>query len=464
MSPGLSYRLILVGLFALAAIVRVHGAWVAPPLSGFDGPYHAANVGIVLFEGRLPLPHEGWSTFHPPLYYALCAGVWRLLPDDASPRVVLFCLRLVGVLSGLGIGLVVLAIARLLAPRRPNVAIGATAVALFVPMHIGASFLVGNEILAAFLSAAGVLLLLRWQGDPSATRRAGALGAVLGLAALTKFSALVPVAVAGVMLLARGRATASGLRALLPAAVAGTAFVLVAGWYFARNLSLYGEPVVMQNEIVTREMRKQGYGPSRSLGAYLSLRPHALLDPADRSRATTAAVWPVTFASIWFDYHAVTLDVRRPEARGAALALYAFGAGWTFLAALAVAVSLRRGDLFAVPMADRALLLLAALTLASYVGFTWRVATVSALKGSYLSPGLPAFALLAGAGFDRAIAAGRRAAAASWTALAGFALAVTATFWVGWAPLPIDPASAYLLVYRDAAAERVYEFFAAGGP
>ena len=42
-----------------------------------------------------------------------------------------------------------------------------------------------------------------------------------------------------------------------------------------------------------------------------------------------------------------------------------------------------------------ALVLVAALALAAYAAFTYRVATLSALKGTYLSPGGPAFAILA---------------------------------------------------------------------
>jgi hypothetical protein len=102
--------------------------------------------------------------------------------------------------------------------------------------------------------------------------------------------------------------------------------------------------------------------------------------------------------------------------------------------------------------------------LASYAVFTWRVATFSALKGSYLSPALPAYAILAGLGLDRARGAARTAARGL---LAAFAAAVFAIFWSGGlAPLPIDPATAYLLAHSDPPTQRVYDFFVrgAGGP
>ena len=94
----MSQSAVLVSLFALAAILRLHNAWVALPLSGFDGLYHAAYIGILHLDGRIPLSHESWSTYHPPLYYGLSALVWKLLPASAGPRTVLVALRLVNVL------------------------------------------------------------------------------------------------------------------------------------------------------------------------------------------------------------------------------------------------------------------------------------------------------------------------------------------------------------------------------
>lgn len=461
--PGGSWRWTVVLLFVAAIGLRLHGAWVAPPLSGFDGPYHAAYIGILAFEDRMPLPNEGWSTDHPPLYYAVSSLLWKSMPDRASAHTILVALRGLNVLAALGLGLAILASARLLSPTRPQRAVAAVAVALFVPMLVPASFLLGNEILAAALCAAALLVLLRCLSVGASLRWAALLGAVLGLGVLTKASVLILVAVALPILWARSRAEGGALRAgLAPVVVATLVFLTVCGWWFARNIVYTGELLITQNAAETREMGKQGYGPKRDPGAYVTLRPDALLDPADHSPRATAAVWPVTFASIWFDYHGTTLDVRRPAARRLAWLLYAFGLGWTVLAGLGIAAVVRRADGFRLPGAGAALLLLLGLTLASYVLFTWRVATSSALKGSYLSPGLPAFALLAGWGFDRVARAGRRARLAMAAALIAFVATVSAVFWVGWAPLPIDPASAYLLVYRDAPTDRVAAFFLGG--
>jgi 4-amino-4-deoxy-L-arabinose transferase-like glycosyltransferase len=456
--------LILLGGFTLAAVVRIHGAWSASPLSGFDGPYHAAYIGTLFFDGRLPLMNEGWSTDHPPFYYALCALIWRVLPADASAHAVLFALRLVNVVAGLALGVVVHATARRLAPDRPWVRDAAAFVALYVPMLVPPSFLLGNEILAAALCGGATLALVRVLEAPESPSKALALGAVLGLAVATKLSAVTVLAGAiAVLLVAAIRGREARVARLRSLGVVVLAFFSIAGWVFARGWIESGDPLMTQNSVESREMIKQGYGPPRSIGAYFSFRPDVLFDPGDRSAAATAPVWPLTFASIWFDAHGTTLDVRKPWARRLAPPLLLFGVLWTFCAGLGLVEVARGRAALCVPLSALALALQLAATLAAYVVFTRQVATWSALKGTYLSSATPAFAIFVGLGIDRLASTGRRARLALGAGLALVAALVSASFWVGWlAPLPFDPAAAYRLVYTDPATERVISYFLPG--
>ncbi|MDB4433169.1 glycosyltransferase family 39 protein [bacterium] len=456
--------LTIVGLFALAAVLRLHNAWAALPLSGFDGPFHAAYVGIIHYEGRLPSPYESWSTFHPPLYYALCALLWDILPTSLDSRGVLFALRAINVAAGLGVGLAVWASARLLLPARPAVALYATAVALFLPMVVAPSSLLGNEFLAMALSALAVLLLLRTMAAPRPLWYAAILGAVLGLAVLSKISALVVLAAAVIALSLRGRRYGD-LRppAWKAPAVVGLAFLLVTAWYFAGNLARHGVPVVTEVENSVELMAEQGFGSPRPLRAYVSLRPDILLNPADRSPRATGAVWPVTFATIWFDVHGTMIRVRSVWAKRFSRALFTCGAVITAIASVGLAAVLAGRTRLAVPFGALALVILAALSVASYVAFTYRVATFSVLKGTYLAPGLVPFALFAGIGFDALAARGEWASRLLRVFLAVFVLAVVCISWSGWlAPQKVNPAQLYLQAYSDAPSQRVFEYFVEG--
>jgi hypothetical protein len=459
-------RALVWALWAAAAILRLHGAWSAQPLTGFDGPYHAAYIGILHLEHRWPLPGESWSTFHPPLYYALSALLWGLLPEQLPARGVLFALRGLNVAAGLALGLAAWRAARLLFPERPAVALCALALALFLPMLVPLSFLVGNQILAASLASWGVLLLLRALAKPGSARLALAAGAVLGLAVLTRLDALAVAGGAGLALLLAGlRREGPRLRALAPAALLGLAALLASGAYFARNFALTGSPLVLEVPVSADLMRTQGYGSARPLASYLSLDPAILWNPADRSPRAEGAVWPATFAGIWFDLHGTVVRVVSPLATGFARGLFALGAAFTALA-VAGAWALFSGRVqCAVPGAPAALALLAASGLASYVFFTAKVATFSTLKGTLLAPSALPFLLVASVGLDLLARAGRRAAALAVALVVALVLATSAILWVGWlAPNYVSAAVYYVRVYNDAPTQRVYDYFVRGRP
>jgi 4-amino-4-deoxy-L-arabinose transferase-like glycosyltransferase len=454
-------RVALFCLFAAAAVLRLHNAWGTPPLAGFDGPYHAAYIGIIHLEHRWPLSQESWSTFHPPLYYALSALVWGLLPERLGPHAVLFALRLVNVAAGLAIGLAVHRSARLLYPQRPLVAVYATGLALFLPMLIGPSAEIGNEMLTAALCALAVPLWLRCLEEPASRRRALALGAMLGLAVLSKLNATAVVAAAGSILIARGVET-RGLRlaALEIPALVGVTVLLVSGVYFARNLAYYGKPFLTEVALSAQVMAPSGYGEPRGIGSYLRLTPDLLLDPTDRSPRVEGAVWPVTFAGVWFDIHGSVIQVQSAWGMRFARILFGFGAVISVLALVGFAAMLGRRAPPAVPLGAAALLALAAFCLANYVVFTRQVATFSTLKATLLAPGVTAFAIAAGLGCDLVARRGRLAGRALAVLGAGFVLATSAIFWVGWlAPTGVTPAVFSLQAYSDEATLRVARYF-----
>ena len=455
-------RVIIVSLFALAALLRLHNAWAALPLSGFDGPYHAAYIGIIHLDGRIPLSHESWSTYHPPLYYGLSALVWKLLPASVGPRGVLMALRLVNVLAGLAIGLAVFRSARLLFPDRPAVADYATAVALFLPMLVGQSSVIGNEVLTAALSAWALWLLLRCLAEPQSLGLLLGLGAIAGLAVLTKFNALAVLGAAGSVLLLRGfREEGRRLAALRAPALLACAAIAVSGGYFARNIYHYGVPLRLEVDISAEVMTRQGYGESRALGSYVSLRPDVLLDLADRSlRVRGAAVWPAIFGSVWFDLHGSQVSVQSLWGTRFARLLFLCGAVWTAFTLLGIAEFARRRPASSAPLGGTALALVASFALAGLIALSYEVATFSVLKGTLLSPGVAAFAIWAGLGCDIASRRGIAAARAVRGFVAFFIAAVVAIFWVGWlASTGVSPAVFYVKAFSDPPTRRVLEYF-----
>ncbi len=144
-------------------------------------------------------------------------------------------------------------IAREVAPQRADIALGAAAVNAFLPMFLFISGAVNNDNLAVPLASLGALLLIR-----AVTKKRGGLrywflvGGVIGLAVLTKQGtfALLPLAW-GTLLIARwqqwqGAPVWRRLARALAESLAYFAWLLlpvllIAGWWYWRNIQLYGD-------------------------------------------------------------------------------------------------------------------------------------------------------------------------------------------------------------------------------
>jgi hypothetical protein len=207
-----------------------------------------------------------WTANHPPLHPALAAlplGLGRVL---GAPGLGFLGARLIAVLAmGLGVALTGV-LARLLVPDRPLVPVGAAAFAALVPGVAHIAGLVMNDSLSFALCTlllVGTTLVVR--GDRAHPRAVLAVGAVGAAAALTRVSALPLVALAGAActLCAWRRAGArAGLRA---AALTGGLPVLGAGWFYLRNLRLYGDLTG-----TAALLRKFDRDPNAELGSVLT--------------------------------------------------------------------------------------------------------------------------------------------------------------------------------------------------
>ena len=197
-----------------------------------------AELGVERDSVGQLLPNQ--ITQHPPLYYALQAGVLAALPgseDWAFDRTV-GVLRLVSVLLMAPLPLLAWATARAL--RAPPL-VGQVAALLTVSVpqlqRVGSSV---NNDAAYTLAFATVLLLLARVATGDLRRRTVVLtGVAVGVAMLTKGFALVLPLPVGLAFLVGGLRTGarrwwlSGLLSLVVAFVVG-------GWWWLRNIVLYG--------------------------------------------------------------------------------------------------------------------------------------------------------------------------------------------------------------------------------
>ncbi len=284
-------------LAAVLSYLLLAAGWMVwtPALEAADESTHLQYALHIAQAGELPvvrgtaarLARSPWDeqtqAFHPPLYYAAIAGLTHLLGradtvvglrlneargrpaagaaralnylhghDEQPPRGpgmrLLLKLRGTTVLIGLSIVLLTFALGRRAFPGDPAAAGLAALLVASVPRFTHEAASVHNETLAAALSHGALALLLVWPAAaPFGAGRAVLLGLVVGLGLLTKLTALflLPLAVFALLLpalRARRRPAARELLAVL--LVLGVA-AAVAGWWFARNLRLYGDLLAM---------------------------------------------------------------------------------------------------------------------------------------------------------------------------------------------------------------------------
>jgi 4-amino-4-deoxy-L-arabinose transferase-like glycosyltransferase len=185
--------------------------------------------------------------YHPPLFYWLAgvllrAGVYGL---GHGNLVSLAC-------SFLRLGVLAWVLPRFVEDRAARVL--ALALAALLPVAVHADLVASNEGLSILLVAVSMALCARFIS--AATERrwwlAVPLGLVSGLAIMTKLSGLVLVGAAAVTaaceLAWQRLGWAARARRLAPWCAVVVVVAVVSGWFFVRNLRLYGKPILNSAE------------------------------------------------------------------------------------------------------------------------------------------------------------------------------------------------------------------------
>jgi tetratricopeptide (TPR) repeat protein len=287
-------------MVGVAALMRINNGLRYPALFGYDGFGHATYIWYLLKNHRIPLAHEGWEHFHPPLYYGICAAIWSLLAS-IEPKYVLQVLGLVFSVLGLVSAWVSWAIARTYFPDRPLAQLAAPAFVLFLPVHIYTAAMIGNEGLNTVLCSVALYLLLR----TLQTQRIGfaiGLGAVLGLGMLTKATTLVYVGVSGLVIALWGLRSGKWRTAFVHLCVVGGLVLVIAGWFYVRSALEYGTPFQMGRQYLFNRLVENRLATGRrDLWAYLSFDPSIFSNPMFVWGPVVNSVWTGAFASTWYD-------------------------------------------------------------------------------------------------------------------------------------------------------------------
>ena len=258
-----------------------------PVFEANDELWHFGYLQFIRETGELPIQvFDGSDTVYaqhgsqPPLYYVLMALLtapidihdadnYRMLnphvtanqPDSFGNKnlvlrdnsvdfwrgtgLVVLIVRLGGLALGAGTIVLVFKVGEFVAPQRPTVAFVAAAITGLNPMFIFVSASINNDALAMILNGALVLTMLRCLRDGFSLRYSLLIALLFALTSITKLTSLVllPILLGiGIFVYFRSR----DLRGFLVYfGVMIFFWLILAGWWYLRNLYRYDEPFGM---------------------------------------------------------------------------------------------------------------------------------------------------------------------------------------------------------------------------
>jgi hypothetical protein len=160
-----------------------------------------------------------------------------------SSALAMHLLRFASLAMGAATVLATYRLGRLIFLQNEPLALIAAAINAFVPQFVFITAAVNNDALVIALSAWTLVVLVEIAPGSMRWRDFVALGVLLGLGALTKYSSLVLFLLAALVVLIAARK-----REARPVLARGTVIAfalaaLIAGWWYARNVLLYGDPL-----------------------------------------------------------------------------------------------------------------------------------------------------------------------------------------------------------------------------
>jgi len=287
-------------LAALLLVYTVLATWYSLVIPLGEAPDEVDHFGVIRYIGqhqRLPTTEEEHEAVQPPLYYLAATALTFWIPDHVpfatwanadfdlgdprAPRNLLLhpaaeawpfrgwalswhLVRLISVALGAVTVWAIFHLGRELFPERPEIALGMAALTAFTPQFLFMTAVVSNDNAATALSA-----LVLWQVAVLLQRNAlrasrlALLGLLLGLGLLSKSNTIALVPVGGLaILIVWWRQASRQVRALFSSwLIALGLAAAVSGWYYVRNLIVFGDPLGLSFVLATNPLRPDPVTP-----------------------------------------------------------------------------------------------------------------------------------------------------------------------------------------------------------
>jgi 4-amino-4-deoxy-L-arabinose transferase-like glycosyltransferase len=391
-------KIVLAIILLIYVILGILYAIEAPPWQAPDEPAHYNYVKFIAENGRLPELRPGdypaayleeikahgfppnmsvdslqYESHQPPLYYIMGAVVYRISHALGKPPMPL-TLRLFSLALGVLSLVASYRLTRAVFPTHPLLALGTTAFAALLPMHVAVTASVNNDVLAELVLNVSAWALMLTQRRGWTPNKSLQIGALLGLAFLAKMQAYIAFGFVALALIwdawrVEGENALSPREALKHAGMMYGIALLVGLPWLIRNVTLYG-----LTDLLGMARHDQVVVGQLTTGQYLAEK--GFLDLVQRFMTTT-------FQSFWgqFGWMGVVLHPRIYKTLALLSGMVALGLGHFCLSGRSCHASLS-------PHVRRTVFLLVAWATLTGLSYVWYNTKYVQHQGRYLFPAL----------------------------------------------------------------------------
>ena len=425
------------GFAPLAVLVVIILSWIVlfgnnlpqiAPLFGFDRDGHQEYIDYILKNKALPLADEGWQMYQPPLFYLLSALIIGPFGWSASADSALLALRACSVFTGIGHLVLIFLCLRLMFPSQPARQVVGLLIAGFLPANLCLSHHITNESLAALFVTAALYFTLRLlRAERPSARLAIAVGTCLGLALLTKFSALLAIPLVVVALAWRRDTTRPVKEAVSSLSLVLVSLLAVCGWHFVRVWHRFGTPLIGNWD--PRLPLAWWQDPGCHTGAWYGRFGEVLFRPLFSSLTSFA---DGVYATLWGDglcSGSALMNFRPQWNYDLMNAGYVISFLPTALLAVGLVVALVR--FMHQPTAEWLLMVGLVFAFAAGIGLmTLRIASYAQVKAFYALPVLFPLSVVAVLGWDTIEKRSTALRPLLWVGLLAWVITVYSAFWI----------------------------------
>lgn len=379
----------------IITIIYAHNVINIPALNyGFDWDGHVEYIRFLAKNLSLPEAKDGWEMAQPPLYYIVAAIIFQSFGGEVNNESSLFAIQVVSTLISIFGMVIIWKVLQLLFPERKLLQNFGLWFSVILPAGILMVPTISNEVFSWIISWMTLWLTIKLGFSQETGWRQGIIiGFVCGLALLSKYTPFILFISIVTVFSLRFLQDFKQWKFLMGFTI--TTFV-VSGWFYARNVFLYG------NVFFGNWDSAAGFGFNQIPGYrwtdfYFNFGSVLFQVPW---RTTFSSLWDGVYASWWGD----SLQVYQMHKSLAPLVISAMIYWLALLPTLAM--------IFGFGLAIRKLvieewnhpyLLLVVYTillLAALILFTLKIPAYSTVKGHFLLAFLPCIAVFAGIGLE----------------------------------------------------------------